>query len=83
MSHATIGEGDSGLSKGAPAIPIGESRESLALKIYRDIGLAAVASELEMPVNSLEPDLGAAVRRGARYIDFLLKSRAAGLQAAN
>ena len=36
--------------------------------IYRDIGLAAIASELRMALNELEPDVGQAVARGISYL---------------
>ena len=42
--------------------------------IYRDIGLAAVAISLEIPVEGLEPEVHEAVRRGSRYI-FLMPKR--------
>ena len=83
MLHASVGEGESGLPKGSNAIPAGETRESLIFKIYRDIGLAAIASELKMPAGALDPELGDAVKRGTRYIDFLTKSRAAGPTAGS
>ena len=42
--------------------------------IYHEIGLAAVAAVLDMPVDDLEGDLANAVRRGARYI-YLMPRR--------
>jgi hypothetical protein len=36
--------------------------------IYRSAGLAAVASELELPPDDFEPELRKAVNRGARYL---------------
>ena len=55
----------------------------LLSNIYRDIGLAAVAISLEIPVEGLEPEVHEAVRRGSRYI-FLMPKRqdAPALQAA-
>jgi hypothetical protein len=37
-------------------------------RIYRDVGLAAVARELELSADDLEPELSEAVKRGSRYI---------------
>ena len=36
--------------------------------VYRSVGLAAVASELELPPDDFEPELRKAVKRGARYL---------------
>ena len=38
-------------------------------RIYRDVGLAAVARELGLSADDLEPELSEAVKRGTRYID--------------
>jgi len=46
----------------------------LLARIYRDIGLSAVASELALPTDSFEPELSAAVKRGARYIFLMPKT---------
>ena len=40
----------------------------LLLGIYRSVGLAAVASELELASDEFEPELRKAVNRGARYL---------------
>jgi hypothetical protein len=37
-------------------------------RIYRDIGLAAVAGELGLPNENFDPELSEAVKRGARYL---------------
>lgn len=37
----------------------------LAPHLYRDAGLAAVAAELKLPVNTLEPEVAEAVETGA------------------
>jgi hypothetical protein len=42
-------------------------------RIYRDIGLAAVAHELDLSADDLEPKLSEAVKRGARYIYLMPK----------
>jgi hypothetical protein len=44
-------------------------------RIYREIGLAIVASALEIQINDLDPEVGKAVRRGANYALVMLKSR--------
>ncbi len=36
--------------------------------IYRSVGLAAVAGELELTADDLEPELRKLVKRGARYL---------------
>lgn len=46
----------------------------LMARIYRDIGLAAVASELALPTDNFEPELSESVKRGARYIYLLPKT---------
>ena len=45
-------------------------------RIYRDVGLAAVARELELSADDLEPELSEAVKRGARYIYLMPKPTA-------
>ena len=40
----------------------------LLSRLYRDIGLAAIAAELELPARDLEPDLEQSIERGARYL---------------
>jgi hypothetical protein len=61
-----------GLSAKAPPV----ARPSRLLQsIYRDIGLAAVAAGLEMPVDSLDAEVGNAIRRGARYIHLMPRSK--------
>jgi hypothetical protein len=40
----------------------------LMARIYRDIGLAAVAKELALPADGLEPELIEALKRGSRYL---------------
>jgi len=46
--------------------PAGKSR--LLSRLYRDIGLAAVAIELDLLAEPLEIELEDAIERGARYI---------------
>jgi hypothetical protein len=50
------------------AIETRAGRSRLLSRLYRDIGLAAVAAEFELPVEDFEPELGEAVERGARYL---------------
>ena len=50
----------------AVEVPAGRSR--LLSRLYRDIGLAAVAVELELPPRELEPDLQRSIERGTRYL---------------
>ncbi len=45
--------------------------------IYRDIGLAAVAFGLELPIDDLDAEIVASVKRGARYIYLMPKGPAA------
>ena len=47
--------------------PAGRSR--LLSRLYRDIGLAAVAMELDLTPEGLAPEIVAAVERGARYLE--------------
>jgi hypothetical protein len=44
----------------------GDSR--LLSRLYRDAGLAAVAAELDLELDALEPDMAKAVQRGARVL---------------
>ncbi len=46
--------------------PAGRTR--LLSRLYREIGLAAVAFELDLPASELDPELGEAVQRGIRYL---------------
>jgi hypothetical protein len=47
-------------------VPAGRSR--LLSRLYRDVGLAAVAAELELPASAFDLEVGEAVERGARYL---------------
>jgi hypothetical protein len=40
-------------------------QSKLLSRLYRDVGLAAVAAELDLQVSALEADIAAAVARGA------------------
>ncbi len=55
-----------------PAKPPPPTRPSRLLEsIYHDIGLAAVAAGLEMPAETLDAEVGNAIKRGARYIHLM------------
>jgi hypothetical protein len=43
-------------------------QSKLLSRLYRDVGLAAVAAELDLPVNTLEPEIAEAVERGAALL---------------
>jgi hypothetical protein len=47
-------------------VPAGQSR--LLSRLFRDVGLAAVAAEFELPAAALEADVGEGVERGQRYL---------------
>ena len=57
------------LSAPLPARP-----SRLLAGIYHDIGMAAVAISLDLPIETLEPSVHEAVKRGCRYI-FLMPKR--------
>jgi hypothetical protein len=64
MTHISDMAGPSG-----PTTKAESARPSrLMARIYRDIGLAAVASELALLSADLEPELIEAVKRGSRYL---------------
>jgi hypothetical protein len=50
------------------AKPASERPVRLMQRIYRDVGLSAVAQELELSTPDLETEVGEAVKRGARYV---------------
>jgi hypothetical protein len=43
-------------------------------RIYRDVGLAAVASELALRSDDFESGLSESIKRGARYMCIMLKT---------
>jgi hypothetical protein len=47
-------------------VPAGRSR--LLSRLYRDVGLAAVAAELNLPASAFDLEVGEAVERGSRYL---------------
>ncbi len=46
----------------------------LMARIYRDVGLAAVASELALRSDDFESGLSESIKRGARYMCIMLKT---------
>ena len=54
----------------SPARPGG-----LLARMYRDVGLAAVANALEIPASDLDFELAEAIRRGERYLFLMPKIR--------
>ncbi len=50
----------------AVEVPAGRTR--LLARLYRDIGLAAVAEELGLAPEEFEPELETSITRGARYL---------------
>jgi hypothetical protein len=62
QSHASEGRSGSDSTK-TTARPAG-----LMARIYRDIGLAAVAGALEISTADFDPELGESIKRGARYL---------------
>jgi len=49
----------------APILEQRAGRSPLLSRLYRDVGLAAVAAELDLQANGLEPEIAEAVERGA------------------
>ncbi len=47
-------------------VPAGHSR--LLSRLYRDVGMAAVATELDLPAAAFEIEVSEAVERGQRYL---------------
>jgi hypothetical protein len=74
--HAESAEAHSSpLEPSAIAQRAGSSR--LLSRLYRDVGLAAIAAELQLPVRAMDHETAAAVERGAA----LLRARRGGLAA--
>ena len=67
---AQFHSGDEQSSRSAPfELPKGERRPGRLLAgIYRAVGLAAAANELEISKVDLDPELVKAVERGAHYL---------------
>jgi hypothetical protein len=43
-------------------------QSKLLSRLYRDVGLAAVAAELDLELHALEPEMAEAVQRGASVL---------------
>ncbi len=43
-------------------------RTRLLSRLYRDIGLAAVAAELKLPAQEFDLEVGESIERGSRYL---------------
>jgi len=43
-------------------------RSRLLSRLYRDIGMAAIAAELRLPAQEFELEIGESIERGARYL---------------
>jgi len=52
----------------APALEVNAGRSRLLSRIYRDIGLAAVAIELDLLTEDLGEEMEDAIERGARFM---------------
>jgi hypothetical protein len=50
------------------SIEVRAGRGPLLSRLYRDVGMAAVAAELELNPEDFEPEVGEALARGARYL---------------
>jgi hypothetical protein len=50
------------------SIEVRAGRSPLLSRLYRDVGMAAVAAELELNPEDFEPEVGEALARGARYL---------------
>ena len=50
------------------AIEVRAGRTPLLSRLYRDVGMAAIAAELELNAEDFEPEVGEALARGARYL---------------
>ena len=49
-------------------VRVRESGATVLSRLYRDIGLAAIAASLGLKARDLEPELGEAVERGSFYL---------------
>ena len=56
------------LSAAPDVVEVPAGRSHLLSRLYRDVGLAAVAAELELPASAFDLEVGEAVERGARYL---------------
>ena len=56
------------LSVNPPVLEQRAGQSKLLSRLYRDVGLAAVAAELDLQLNALEPEMAEAVQRGASVL---------------
>lgn len=56
------------LSVNPPILEQRAGQSRLLSRLYRDVGLAAVAAELDLQIDALEPDVAEAVVRGASLL---------------
>ena len=56
------------LSSDFPVLQQRAGQSRLLSRLYRDVGLAAVAAELDLELDVLEPDMVEAVQRGATVL---------------
>jgi hypothetical protein len=68
MIHAANFHVDTEAPSDADRTELKARASRLLAGIYRSVGLAAVAGELELPPDEFEPDLRKLIRRGARYL---------------
>jgi hypothetical protein len=52
----------------SPVVQQRAGHSRLLSRLYRDVGLAAVAAELDLELDVLEPDMVEAVQRGATVL---------------
>ena len=73
MTQPSELEGRAGLDSRISIVSPPPRTSRLMSGIYHDIGLAAVASglEIELEADCLAPEVIAAVKRGARYINLM------------
>ena len=68
MIHAENFHVNSDSRPDADRAELKERASRLLAGIYRSVGLAAVAGELELPPDDFDPELRKLVKRGARYL---------------
>ena len=56
------------LPANSPAIEQSAGHSRLLSRLYREIGLAAVAAELKLQASTLEPEIAEAIERGASML---------------
>jgi hypothetical protein len=58
------------------AVETRAGRTKLLSRLYRDIGLAAVAAELQLPAQEFDLEVGESIERGSRYLPPKIAARA-------